>query len=376
MTRPPRSDVLLALAALTGVMAEHVLSLGLGWEDALKVPGCLALAWRRTNPVASGLILFALLGFGEFFVAGDSEAYAGLVAMIVSLYSIAAYATPERALTGSLAALALLSVNSAVASLNQQTDQTVLQEISGGIMFAVIVMFAPAYVIGRAVRRQNELRAQLAERARELDAERELQTETAARAERERMADELHVVVADGVRGMLADLEAARRVAIEDPRRAEAAVLRVEERGRDALTELRSLLGILRRGDEDLTLAPQPSLARLDALVEQAGHGIEVTLRVDGDPRPLTPGLDVAAYRVVEEALAQAVGAGRADILVRWAERDVILEVVVDGPQLADPASLRASRERVTLFGGRLDAGRRPRGGSAVRAGLPAEVAA
>jgi signal transduction histidine kinase len=376
VSRPPRNDVLLAFAVLAGVMVEQAVSLGFGWEDVVKIPGCLAIAWRRTAPVGSALTLFATLGFGELFVAGDSEAYAGLIAMIVAMYSIAAYALPARVLPGSLAALGLLIANSTVASLHDDSYANAFEAISGGVLFAVIVMFAPAYVIGRSVRRQGELRAQLAERARELDVERELHAQTAAAQERERMADELHRVVADGLRAMLSELEGARRVALDDPRLAERSVLRVEEHGRDTLTELRSLLGVLRRGDEDLALAPQPSLSRLDVLAARAGRGIEVALRVEGEPRALTPGLDVAAYRVVEDALAHATGARRAEIVVRWAEHDVMLEVSVDGPQLGDAGALAAARERVALFGGRLDAGRRPRGGSAMRAALPAEVAA
>ena len=376
MRRPPRNDVLLAVAVLVGVMVEQVVSLGFGWEDVVKIPGCLAIAWRREYPLASALGLFTSLGFGEFFVAGDSDAYAGLIAMIVSLYSIAAYAAPERALAGSLAALALLIVNSTVSSLNDDGYPNAFEAISGGVLFAIIVMFAPAYAIGRAVRRQGELRAQLAERVRELDVERERHAAAAASDERARMADELHVVVADGVHAMLGELDEARRIAVTDPVAAEQTVLRVEERGRAALTELRSLLGVLRRGDEDLALAPQPSLTRLTELTRRLGRGIEVELRVEGAPRALTPGLDVAAYRVVEEALGHAAGARHAEVVVRWAERDVVLEVAVDGPQLGDSETLRATRERVALFGGRFDAGRRPRGGSAMRAQLPAEVAA
>jgi signal transduction histidine kinase len=164
---------------------------------------------------------------------------------------------------------------------------------------------------------------------------------------------------------MLAAVRDARAAIRADPATAAPVIAGLEDRGRAALTEMRSLLGVLRRGDEDLALAPIPSLARLEALAARHACG----LRVEGPPRPVSPGLDVAAYRVVESALERAASAH--DVVLRWTPRAVEVEVAADGPQLAEPDA--ALGELVGLFDGRVSAGRRPRGGSALRAALPTE---
>ena len=371
MTRPSRGDALLAGGLLVAMGAEQAVGRGLSWADLLYVPAFAALAWRRVAPVPSALVAIAFLGASEFAEALNTNAFMLFAAVVLAQFSLTLYA-PSRQLRAGAAGAALLVVVVALrANFNDPQGESDATIASGAILFALLVLSAPPLALGYGVRRQGELRRQLEERAHELDSERELHAATAAATERERMAQDLHEIVADGVRSMLGELGEARRLAASDPDRAAAAVLSVEERGRDALTELRSLLGVLRRGDEDLELAPQPSLSRLDVLAGRAGHGIQVDLRVEGEPRTLTPGLDVAAFRVVEEALTHAAGARHAQILVRWSERDVLLEVAVDGPQLGDASALRAARERAALFGGRLDAGRRPRGGSAVAARLP-----
>lgn len=379
MRGPARSDVLIALGLLAAVATEQVASIGVGaGADLLKVPGCLALVWRRVAPVSACLAAVTLLGVGEWFEEDASDAIGAFAGMLLAMFSLMAHARREHLVGGAIAAAVLLSASSARQSINNAAPgEAWLSAGAAGALFSLVILCAPAFAIGWAARRQADLRRRLEEQAHSLELERELHAAQAVDAERERMAADLHQIVTDGVRAMLTELGDARRDALAEPGRAAGAVLRVEERGRDALTEMRSLLGVLRRGDEDLALAPQPSLARLDALARHAGAGgLEVTLRVEGAPRPLTPGLDVAAYRLVEEALASAAGAGRADVVVRWDERDLALEVGVDGPQLAEPQTLRATRERVALFDGRLEAGRRPRGGSVVIAQLPIGVPA
>ena len=373
MRRPPRRDVTIALAVLAAVLAEQLIAVGWEWGvELLKVPGCLALAWRRTAPVASCLVVVSGLGAGEWLETGDSDSMAGFCGILLGLFSLVAYAPRAQLLPGAATAVVILCATSANAALNGDESQGTFDAILGGLLFALVVLCIPAFAIGLGARRQGDLRRRLEEQARALEVERERAAGAAATAERERMAGDLHTVVADGVRAMLAELEEARRTALAEPARAEAAILRVEESGRHALVEMRTLLGVLRRGDEDLALAPQPSLGRLDDLTRRAtAAGLEVALRIEGTPRPLAPGLDVAAYRVVEEALAGARGARHADVTVTWSARELVLEVGVDGPQLGEARAVAATRERVALFGGRLDARRRPRGGSALRAELP-----
>jgi signal transduction histidine kinase len=161
----------------------------------------------------------------------------------------------------------------------------------------------------------------------------------------------------------------------------------IESTGREALTELRRLLGVLRRGDEELALAPQPSLRRVDALVERSrAAGLDVDLRVEGDPAALSTVVDLAAYRIVQEALTNTMkhsGGATALVLVRYGDEEVEVEVsdTGHGPHPGDGDGrdghgLIGMRERVALVGGELEAGRRREGGYVVRARLPRDSVA
>jgi signal transduction histidine kinase len=200
--------------------------------------------------------------------------------------------------------------------------------------------------------------------------------------ERRRIARELHDVIAHSITLMTVQAGAARLLLAEEPERAREPVLSVEETGRQALAELRRLLGMIRSGDGEPALAPQPGLARLDDLMGQARRaGLPVDLAVAGEPRALPPGLDLTAYRIVQEALTNArrhAGPARASVLVRYGIESLELEVTDDGrtaPTRSDGGGhgLVGMRERVALYDGTLEAGRRPEGGYAVRVRLPVE---
>jgi signal transduction histidine kinase len=184
--------------------------------------------------------------------------------------------------------------------------------------------------------------------------------------ERERIAGELHDVVAHSVSAMVVQAGAARR------RTGDAALEVVEGTGREALTELRRLGGVLRRED-DSPLAPQPTLAGVCSLVRGVRvQGLEVHLVIEGAVRELPPGVDLTAYRVVELALRSALseaGARRADVRVEYGADEIVVEVRDDGRHLVRP--LAGVRERVSLYGGELHAGLRSGGGHGVRARLP-----
>ena len=197
------------------------------------------------------------------------------------------------------------------------------------------------------------------------------------------MARELHDVVAHGVSVMLIQSGAARQVVYTSPDRAEEALLTVEATGREAMAELRRLLGILNEEGEATGLAPQPGVDQLAALVERVRDaGLPTELAIDGAPRPLPASLDVTVYRIVQEALTNALRyARRAATLVRVSyEPDQLrLEILDDGPTVsADVAEgsgrgLVGMEQRAALVGGRLEAGPRLGGGYAVRAWLPLE---
>jgi signal transduction histidine kinase len=234
-------------------------------------------------------------------------------------------------------------------------------------------------LVGRMLRGRNELNRRLAGQAQALAAGRAERERAAVFAERARIAHELHDVVAHDVSVMLVQAQAARRIAASDPERAREAIAAIESTGRDALGELRRLLGVLRRGDEELALAPQPSLARLQPLVERVrAAGVPVALAVEGAPRALAPGVDATAFRIVQEALANVLrhaGASRAEVRIAYQAGDLELAVRDDGSGDGTVApeghGLIGLRERVGLYGGELRAGPHGRGGYELRARLP-----
>lgn len=221
---------------------------------------------------------------------------------------------------------------------------------------------------------------ELRNRLRDTTARHKESTRRAIAAERERIASELHDVVTHNVSVMIVQAGAARTVLASSPADAEQALFAVEATGRTAMTELRNLLGLLcPAGDEDDVLRPQPGLGELDELIGRvSAAGLPVELVVSGTPRPLTPGADLAAYRVVQEALTNVLRhAGRVAtvVMVQWEAR-LVITVSDDGRvSRAGPPGrgLVGLRERLALYGGELDAGPRPGGdGWWVRAVVPA----
>jgi signal transduction histidine kinase len=200
--------------------------------------------------------------------------------------------------------------------------------------------------------------------------------------ERRRIARDLHDVVAHAVGVMTVQAGAARLVLEDDPSRAREPLLAVEQAGRQALGELRRLLGILRRDEREPALRPQPGLAALQELAAQAERaGLPVELIFEGAPARLPAGLDLAAYRIVQEALTNTrkhAGPARARVAVRYAPEALELEITDDGRPAANGGSghgLIGMRERVALYGGQLDAGPRPQGGFTIHAHLPLQAA-
>jgi signal transduction histidine kinase len=233
---------------------------------------------------------------------------------------------------------------------------------------------------GRVVRSRAELNRLLRARAETSRARRARAAADAVAEERARIAAELHDVVAHALSAMVIQAGAARRGVRDDPGRARGAFEAVEGTGREALAEIRRLLGVLRRGDEDLALAPQPSLEHLSALVSRArAAGLAVDVRDERPDRaaaPLAAGVDLTAYRVLQAALGSATnggGARSANVRIRYAGDMVLLEVRDDGAGLR--RDLRGVRERVSLYGGELHAGP-SRGGHALVARLPVGSAA
>jgi signal transduction histidine kinase len=366
---------LFALALLEGVLAVEGERPGaLAVVPALTVP----LAWRRSRPALVALLVTAALGVQEAWegTALFEQTFTGFVCVIVGTYSLGRHAG-RRALVvagGSCAVMAGLAIG-----LNDSSA------VSG--VFASGLVLGPV-TAGRAVLARVDLKALLEQQARELQDRAGGAAEAVATQERARIAEELQDVVSHRVSEMVVQAQVACHLAQRDPARATTAIELVEARGREALEEMRRLLGALRRGDEALALAPVPTLARLEALVRAAradGHAVELV--VEGEPADVPPGVDVAAYRVIEQALMDATersGGGRSTVRVardrRWLELEVVQERAGSASAPRAPGATDASRrraigigERVAAFGGDLEAEDREDGAYRLRARLPLE---
>ena len=277
----------------------------------------------------------------------------------VAIYSVGAHTRPGISTYGGLAlvgAMVLLGTLS-----ETQSDF--------GDVFFFSVVFGGVWLAGRAIRRRRA-------RERELIVERDEGARAAVAEERVRIARELHDVVAHAISVIVLQARGARHA--EQAER-DQALEAIESTGAEALTEMRRLLHMLRADDEELALAPQPSLDSLEQLVAQVRDaGLPVDLHVEGERRELPPGVDVSAYRIVQEALTNALkhaGPARAAVRIRYEPNGLELEVADTGAgTVKDGAGghgLVGMRERVALFGGELDSGPRREGGFAVRARLP-----
>jgi signal transduction histidine kinase len=368
---PFRADLLLACAFLVEATVELIVLVPDGApHDAaafgLIVVAAFTLAIRRRWTIAAVLLGVPI----QIFANGLGREYVDhlvtpFFAILLVLYSLG------RHLEGRI--VPVLGVYSVIAMWISMAMDDYHDTAGNYLLTAVLIVGAPI-LIGRVLRHRARLHRTLVEKTRRLERERTESAASAAEEERTRIAGELHDVVAHALSAMVVQASGARRLAERDPARAGDAFLAVEQSGREALTEIRRLLGALRRDDEDLALAPQPSLRHVSTLVRKAqAAGLPVDLAVEGDAVDLPIGVDLTAYRVVQEALGGALEqghAGRARVGVRYATDHVEVEVIDDGGD--GPARpLLGIRERVALSGGQLRAGARRDGGHVVRAKLP-----
>jgi signal transduction histidine kinase len=325
----------------------------------------LPLAARRRWPIeVFALVVTGSAGVdlltGDFMPAG----------LIVALYTVAAHAERRaalRALTGGAAVAVALIVHDGAYSFG---------------VVVVLALLAVAWAVGDNMRTKRAYLRALEERAVRLEREREQHALRAAAEEQARIARELHDVIAHSVSVMVVQAAAGDDVFDSHPERSRQALQAIEATGRSALTELRRLLGVVRRPAERGSYQPQPGLDELGTLVEQVrSAGLPVRLVVEGTRETLPAGIDLSAYRIVQEALTNTLKhaeATSADVVVRYAGSELVVEVVDDGQAAAVPGDggpgLIGMRERVALYGGELDAGRRDKGGFGVRARFPLDV--
>jgi signal transduction histidine kinase len=370
---PPAALALLGVVdlAVGGSDFKAAPAVDLGFMVAVTVP----LYWRRRHP------LVALSGFN--LVTGvyiltlyiDSQPpFQPFIAGLVACFALGAYAG-DRELRAGLAVLAAALVGTGIAQL--AAGQPV------GDVLPAVVWWAGAVAAGRFVRGRQRLVMLLGDRAARLEREREATAAQAVLEERARIARELHDVIAHSVSVMVIQASVERRAVPADQMSTREVLGEVERAGRDVLAELRRLLGVMRAPGRSESLAPQPGLDALDALVHESHKaGQDVDVRVEGDARSLSPGIDLAAYRIVQEALTNArrhAPGARTNVMLRWLPSELAIEVVDDGPGPAANGNSDGSghglvgmRERATLYGGGVDTGRAgSAGGFRVRAWLP-----
>jgi signal transduction histidine kinase len=330
----------------------------------------LPLALRRRWPLP--VLLLTLFWATVTSAAWDlfDDAAVGMGVLLVAAYAVAAYRELREAAIGG----AILLAWGAAAML--------WDDVPFGDYLFVAIILGGVWAAGRTVRSRRQLAIALADRNVLLEHEQEARAKQAVAEERTRIARELHDVVAHNVSVMVVQAGAERRSLGDERPETREALEAIEQTGRQALTEMRRLLGMLRKDDDELALAPQPSMKHLELLVNQVREaGMPVELEVEGEPEPLPAGVDLSAYRIVQEALTNALkhaGPARALVRVRYRLDELELEILDDGPGPAADATngagghgLVGMRERVSLFGGDLAAGERSGGGYSVHARLP-----
>jgi len=338
---------------------------------ALIAAQTLSLAWRRRFPVTVLVIVVGGFIIDRGLNYPSSWAFFGTA---FALYTVGAELRSRKSLVVGGVTIAVIVAWTAVGVRFYDLPAPVVVTVFGFATFP--------YILGREARRREQRALALEARAIRAEFDRERQAAEAVQEERTRIARELHDVVAHEVTVMTIQAAAAHRVLDANPEEARTAINTVEESGRRALTEMRRLLGLLRT-DEERDLAPLPGLDALGALVEQLGDaGLKVRLTVQGTRRSLPAGVDVNAYRIVQESLTNtAKHAGRgaqADVVVAYGDDDLRILVNDDGLGAAGGIGVNGSghglagmRERVALLDGSLVAGPQAGGGYRVRATIP-----
>jgi signal transduction histidine kinase len=343
-------------------------------QVAVVVP-CVAVAVRRRwlVEVLGVAVVLGIVRLVVWGVSAKAGTGAGLVAVVLLFYAAGAFYSGWRSwLAAGLGVVAVTLANVGASG-----------SVASKFAFAVGIAVVPPFLLGRMVR-EHSARARASRALTErLDAERELNVRAAALAERTRLAREIHDVIAHSVSVMVIQAAGARTVLAGEPARAEEALGAVERAGREALAELRRLLGVLGDGRSLRELAPQPGMDDLEKLLARTNAaGLTVSMDVEGQPTAVSPGLSLCVYRVIQEALTNTIKHGeaaRAEVALRWSA-DRLELVVTDHGVGAGNSPRRAvvgghgiagMQERVQLHGGSLVAEPSPGGGFTVRASIP-----
>jgi signal transduction histidine kinase len=373
------ADAILAVVMTALAVSLHLLQIDDGTDQTFREPtwwttlfvigSVLPIALRRTQPIRSGLFIVAV----QIVTALLDIDGTGFLGVVIALYSLGAHTSGPRR-TNAVAAIAagigLLFVSGLVA------DEVMFSDLVGSV-----IVLITAFVLGDNLRRRRDKADALAERAERAEREQALIAQQQVNAERTRIARELHDVVAHSVSVMVIQAAAARRSLASSPESAEAALVNIEDTGRQTMNELRGILGVLRKDVDDDARAPQPTLAELPAFADAATDlPIELVVDADSDLDNLPGSVTLTGFRVVQEALTNvrrhAGPVTRVGVAVRRTPEHLEITVADDGrgaaaDDLGPGFGLVGMRERVAAVGGTVSAGAQQGGGWRVHMVLP-----
>jgi signal transduction histidine kinase len=357
-----------ALAALGELDAWFGLWLGTRAVNALVVPAmALSLAWRRRRPmltlaiVMGGIILLSL-------AFGGSETSTLVFIAVVAVYSAAAHASDSELPI----AIALMVFGVAVHDVRDP------QIRNFGDAVWTTILWTLTFLVGLGMRRRHAQTRELEKEADTLRKEREVVAAEAVADERRRIARELHDIISHSLGVVVLQAGAAEQVLERDPERAREVLRSIRTAGLSAIVEMGTLLGLV-RGEAEVSLEPQPSLADLDALIATTREaGLRVDLAIEGQRRELPAALELSAYRIVQEGLTNTLkhaGPVPAHVVVSFHVGELVVDVSDEGGGAVEGfgtgRGLAGIRERVAVFGGQLQAGPQPEGGWTLRAAFP-----
>ena len=361
---PPRADLLLALLFVGGSIAEALggdTSRSAVVHTLLAVPAMTALAWRRRYPVTvAGAVMASNIAVNP---QGD---FSTLLALVLVCFTVGAECDPPRSWFG-LALVVVLFLGALVHEGLTPSD----------VAAAAVFLVGP-WTVGLTTRERAARTGEAVDRAARLERDRDAETAAAAAQERVRIARELHDIVSHSISVVTIQTQAVRRRLRPDQVAEARDLASVEATARDAMAEMRRLFGVLRSDAEPATLAPQPGLAELERLLQQVREaGLPVDLQVVGERVELPPGVDLAAYRIVQEGLTNALkhaSAGAASVILTYLPSRLHITVRDDGRGPAEQGEghgLLGMRERVALYGGDVEFGAASGGGCQLTASLP-----
>jgi signal transduction histidine kinase len=317
-----------AVAAIGAIELAILHPNGWGYGIAVESAGCLVLVWRRRFPLVAGTLAPIVTLLMPWFGPQLDEPSTPIIIIVISAYTLARHLHDLRGLIG-------MALMAAAVTLDYLFVDERAHTVSDA--FFVSALLLPPYFLGRLTRR-------LAEQAAQLERQQQQVKDEAARAERARIARDLHDVIAHSVSAMVVQTAVAEDLVRRDPDRAVEILESVASTGRRALAETGRLLHVIRDDSGELGLLPTPGLDRLTELVEQfRSSGLQVDLRVEGLLTPLPIGVDVSAYRIVQEALSNALRYG--------ADQQAVVRLIRGQDSLSIASENTAAHGRVTGSG-------------------------